>query len=52
VQYGLGVWILATNAAAMFAGVPGNSLVLAVAGGGGFLVAAARFAAQRRRATA
>ncbi len=50
VQYGLGVWILATDAASVFAGVPGNSLVLAVAGGGGFLAAAAWFAAQRRRA--
>jgi hypothetical protein len=52
VQYGLGVWILATDAASVFAGVPGNSLVLAIAGGGGFLVAAAWFAVQRRRGAA
>lgn len=50
VQYGLGVWILTTDAVSVFAGVPGNSLVLAVAGGGGFLAAAAWFAVQRRRA--
>ncbi len=49
VQYGLGVWILATDAASVFAGVPGNSLVLAIAGGGGFLAAATWFAVQRRR---
>lgn len=52
VQYGLGVWILATDAASVFAGVPGNSLVLAIAGGGGFLAAAAWFAVQRRRGAA
>lgn len=48
VQYGLGVWILATDAVSMFAGVPGNYLVLSIAGGGGFLLAAAWFAVRRR----
>jgi hypothetical protein len=48
VQYGLGVWILATDAVSVFAGVPGNYLVLSIAGGGGFLVAAAWFAVRRR----
>ena len=48
VQYGLGVWILATDAVSVFAGVPGNYLVLSIAGGGGFLLAAAWFAVRRR----
>ncbi len=48
VQYGLGVWTLATDAVSMFAGVPGNYLVLSIAGGGGFLLAAAWFAVRRR----
>lgn len=51
VQYTLGIWILVTNAAGIFAGVPGNYLVLTLAGGGGFLVAAAWLAWQRRRRT-
>lgn len=48
-QFGLGAWVLVTDAVSVFAGVPGNNVVLAVAGGGGFLVAAAGFALQRRR---
>lgn len=51
VQFGLGMWILLTDAVSVFAGVPGNSVVLAVAGGGGFLVAAAWFATSRSRTT-
>lgn len=47
VQYGLGIWILAIDAVSVFAGVPGNYLLLSLAGGG-FLVAAAWFAARRR----
>lgn len=51
IQFGLGVWILLTDAVSVFAGVPGNAVVLAVAGGGGFLVAAAWFGMSRGRAT-
>lgn len=47
-QYGLGVWILAIDAVSVFAGVPGNYLLLSLAGGGGFLAAAAWFAVRRR----
>ncbi|HEX2297416.1 MAG TPA: hypothetical protein VHH34_02665 [Pseudonocardiaceae bacterium] len=50
VQFGLGVWVLLTDAVSVFAGVPGNYVVLAVAGGGGLLVAAAWFATSRGRA--
>ncbi|MER6382183.1 hypothetical protein [Streptomyces sp. NPDC001250] len=39
-QYGLGLWMLASAAGSVFAGVPGNFLVLSLAGGGGFLAAA------------
>lgn len=49
-QFGLGVWVLLTDAVSVFAGVPGNYVVLAIAGGGGFLVAAGWFAALRSRA--
>ena len=49
VQYGVGLWILAAAAASVFAGVPGNYLVLALAGGGGFLLQAAFYASRRRR---
>lgn len=49
-QFGLGVWVLLTDAVSVFAGVPGNYVVLAIAGGGGFLVAAVWFAVLRRRA--
>ncbi len=48
VQYGLGIWILAIDAVSVFAGVPGNYLLLSLAGGGGFLAAAAWFAVRRR----
>jgi len=41
VQGGLGVWTLIIGAASVFAGVPGNFAVLAVAGGGGLLLASA-----------
>jgi hypothetical protein len=48
-QYGLGVWMLLTGAGSVFAGVPGNFAVLAVAGGGGLLVTAGYFTLRRRR---
>ncbi len=51
-QYGLGIWILAVDAVSVFAGVPGNYLLLSLAGGGGFLAAAASFAARRRAVAA
>lgn len=37
VQYGLGVWMLITAAGSVFAGFPGNLLVLSLAGGCGML---------------
>ncbi|HEY2766530.1 MAG TPA: hypothetical protein VGJ13_21345 [Pseudonocardiaceae bacterium] len=48
-QFRLGVWVLITDTASVFAGVPGNYVVLAIAGGGGLLVAAAWFALRRNR---
>lgn len=39
--YALGVWMLLAAGGSVFAGVPGNYLVLSVAGGGGLLVTAA-----------
>jgi len=42
-QYGLGVWMLLSGAASVFAGVPGNFAVVALAGGGGLLLAASYF---------
>lgn len=41
VQYALGVWMLISAAGSVFAGMPGDFLVLALAGGGGFLALAA-----------
>lgn len=38
VQYALGVWMLIVAAGSVFAGMPGDFLVLALAGGGGFLL--------------
>jgi hypothetical protein len=43
IHYTLGAWVLVTTAASMFAGVPGNFAVLALAGGGGFLIATWRY---------
>jgi len=43
-QYGLGVWMLLSGAGSVFAGVPGNFAVVALAGGGGLLLAAGYFA--------
>ncbi|MGH3672436.1 MAG: hypothetical protein ACRDSH_17680 [Pseudonocardiaceae bacterium] len=43
VQYLLGVWMLLTAAGSVFAGVPGDFAVLALAGGGGFLVQCAYY---------
>lgn len=51
-QFGLGVWVLVTDAVSVFAGTPANYVVLAIAGGGGFLVAAAWFALRRSRVVA
>jgi hypothetical protein len=42
-QYGLGVWMLLSGAGSVFAGVPGNFAVVALAGGGGLLLAAGYF---------
>ena len=50
IHYSLGAWLLITTAASMFAGVPGNFAVLALAGGAGFLIATWRYAAISRRA--
>lgn len=38
VHYALGVWMLAAGAGSVFAGYPGDFLVLSLAGGGGFLL--------------
>jgi hypothetical protein len=51
-HYGLGVWMLMTGAASVFAGAPGNFAVLALAGGGGFLAAAGWYAWVGRRPAA
>jgi hypothetical protein len=37
-QYALGVWMLVAAAGSVFAGMPGDFLVLSLAGGGGFLL--------------
>jgi len=42
-QYGLGLWMLVSAATSVFAGVPGNFAVVALAGGGGLLLAAGYF---------
>jgi hypothetical protein len=39
-QYFLGGWIIVCGGASVLVGVPGNFLVLSLAGGGGFAVAA------------
>lgn len=43
-QYGLGVWMLLSGACSVFAGVPGNFAVVALAGGGGLFLASGYFA--------
>lgn len=48
-QYGLGVWMLASGAGSVFAGVPGNFAVVSLAGGGGLLLAAGYFALRSSR---
>ena len=48
-QYTLGVWSMLCAAGAVFAGVPGNFLVQALAGGGGFLALAAYHQLRVRR---
>ncbi len=50
VQYALGGWILLVSAVGAWAGLPGNYLVMALAGGGGFLLVAAGYAVVRARA--
>jgi hypothetical protein len=42
-QYGLGVWMLVSGACSVFAGVPGNFAVVALAGGGGLFLASGYF---------
>jgi ABC-type uncharacterized transport system permease subunit len=49
-HYTLGAWLLITTAASMFAGVPADFAVLALAGGSGFLAATWRYAMISRRA--
>lgn len=49
-QYGLGVWMLVSGAASVYAGVPGNFAVVSLAGGGGLFLAAAYFALRHPRA--
>jgi hypothetical protein len=48
-QYLLGVWMLASAAGSVLAGVPGNFLVLAFAGGGGMLALSAYHVLRGRR---
>jgi hypothetical protein len=48
-QYGVGLWVLATGAGSVAAGFPMNFAVLSLAGGGGFLVAATVARARARR---
>lgn len=49
VQYGLGLWVLATSAASAVVGYPTVYLVMALAGGGGFLIAALAFSVRLGR---
>lgn len=48
IHYSVGAWLLAVTAASMFAGVPGNFAVLALAGSAGFAIATWRYALIRR----
>jgi len=48
-QYGLGVWMLVSGACSVFAGVPGNFAVVALAGGGGLLLTAGYFVLRQCR---
>jgi hypothetical protein len=48
IHYSVGAWLLIVAAASMFAGVPGNFAVLALAGGAGFGIATWRYALIRR----
>ncbi|HEY2058260.1 MAG TPA: hypothetical protein VGH57_07795 [Amycolatopsis sp.] len=48
-QYGFGVWIIVCGGASVLVGVPGNFLVLCLAGGGGFLVASLVYYLRERR---
>ncbi|MET7996620.1 hypothetical protein ABZU76_37630 [Amycolatopsis sp. NPDC005232] len=48
-QYGFGAWIIVCGGASVLVGVPGNFLVLSLAGGGGFLVASLVYFVRERR---
>lgn len=48
-QYVLGVWMIASAAGSVFAGYPGDFLVLSLAGGGGFLLMSAFYGVRSRR---
>jgi hypothetical protein len=48
IHYSVGAWLLIVTAASMFAGVPGNCAVLALAGSAGFGVATWRYVLIRR----
>ena len=48
-QYGFGVWMIVCSGASVLVGVPGNFLVLCLAGGGGFLVASLVYYVRERR---
>ena len=50
-QYGLGVWMMASGACSVLAGVPGNFAVVSLAGGGGLLLAAGYFAQRHPRSS-
>ena len=51
-QYGLGLWMLVSGAASVYAGVPGNFAVVSLAGGGGLFLAATYFVLRHPRAGA
>lgn len=42
-QYAIGAWMLISGVGSVYAGVPGNFMVLALAGGGGFLLQSAYY---------
>lgn len=48
-QYLLGVWMIASAAGSVFAGYPGDFLVLSLAGGGGFLLMSVFYAVKSRK---
>jgi hypothetical protein len=48
-QYMLGVWMIASAAGSVFAGYPGDFLVLSLAGGGGFLLMSVFYGMKSRK---